>query len=249
MAWLKVKFDGQKGAQEVWAEVDEAGRFVERSGRVPIRYKGAEGEKIYSGGRNRIYPVEGAAPEDLPAGVPADASVAGRPARGSGFGSAGSRTEAQAALAKAHFDSVLSEISPEAAVCFTDGACQGNPGPCGAGVVVKLPDGRRLEAYKALGMGTNNVGELTAVELALDLLDKAGHPREAPTWIFTDSQYALGVLAKGWKAQANVPLINRVRPRLSHRKAQLTWLAGHVGIVENERADELANQGVTESKR
>ena len=141
------------------------------------------------------------------------------------------------------------EAPPPPLVAYTDGSGTIATKPCGAGVVVKLPDGRRLEAYKALGMGTNNVGELTAVELALDLLDKAGHPREAPTWIFTDSQYALGVLAKGWKAQANVPLINRVRPRLSHRKAQLTWLAGHVGIVENERADELANQGVTESKR
>jgi len=250
MPWVKATFNGQKGAQEVWAEVDEGGRPVVSGGRVPIRYRGSAGEKIYSGGADRLALKAGETPVELPPGEAAEASTGGgRSGRGSGFGSAGTRTASQAAAAKSHFQGVLADISDDTVVCFTDGSCKGNPGPCGAGAVVKLPGGRLLEGYKALGMGTNNVGELTAVEIALDLMDQAGVEAGVPVRMFTDSQYAEGVLAKGWKAKANVELIGRVKPRLARRRVKLSWLAGHVGIPENERADALANQGMEESRR
>lgn len=247
MPWLKATFNGQKGPQEVWAEVDEAGRPVLVGGRVPIRYRGSAGEKIYSGGADKLTLRSGEA-VDLPPGEAADGGGGKSNGRGSGFGKAGTRTAAQAAAAKAHFQGVLADVSADAAVCFTDGACKGNPGPCGAGVVVRLPDGRQLEAYRALGQGTNNVGELTAVEMALDLLDQAGVGADVPVRLFTDSQYAEGVLAKGWKAKANVDIITRIKPRLARRRIQMSWLAGHVGIPENERADALANRGMEESR-
>ena len=255
MAWVKATFNGQRGAQEVWAEVDAEGRPVVAGGRVPLRYRGSAGEKIYSGGLDKLTLTPGQAPVELPPGEAAEptgssARPGGRPSgRASGFGSAGTRTAAQASAAKAHFQGVLEGIAPEAAVCFTDGACKGNPGPCGAGAVVKLPDGRLLEAYRALGIGTNNVGELTAIGLALDLLEQAAFPVDQPVRLFTDSQYAEGVLVKGWKAKANQELIASLKPRLKARKLQVSWLAGHVGIAENERADVLANQGVAESSR
>ena len=125
----------------------------------------------------------------------------------------------------------------------------GNPGPAGAGCVVRLPDGRLLEASRALGMATNNVGELTAIAMALDLLDTHGHPKDVPAHVLTDSQYARGVLVEGWKAKANQELVASTRTRLRQRKAVLHWIAGHVGIPENERADVLANQGVAQSQR
>lgn len=254
MPWVKATFNGQRGNQEVWAEVDEAGRLVNAGGRVPIRYRGTAGEKIYSGGLDKLALIAGQAAIELPPGEAAPPSGGGASpgrssGRGSGFGSAGTRTAAQATAAKAHFQGVLDGIAPEAAVCFTDGACKGNPGPCGAGAVVKLPDGRVLESYKALGVGTNNVGELTAIGLALDLLDQAAFPADQPVRMFTDSQYAEGVLVKGWKAKANQEIIAALKPRLKARKLSLGWLAGHVGIAENERADVLANQGVAESSR
>ena len=135
-------------------------------------------------------------------------------------------------------------------LAFTDGACTGNPGPAGSGAVVKLSDGRTVEASRALGTATNNIGELTAIAMALDLLDQNDVTLAEPVAIFTDSQYAIGVLAKGWKAKANVELIAHIKARLRMRRAtQLHWVAGHVGVVENERADELAREGVEESRR
>jgi ribonuclease HI len=169
----------------------------------------------------------------------------GRASRPSGFGSAGSRTAAQAAAAAADARQRIAGLPPESIVAYTDGACRGNPGSAGSGAVVELPDGRTFEASQALGMGTNNIAELTAVGLALDLLDAAGVPPDAPAVVHTDSKYADGVLCRGWKAKANTELVAALRTRLAARPGvRLQWLAGHVGIAGNERADVLANRGV-----
>jgi ribonuclease HI len=177
--------------------------------------------------------------------VSADATPANaRPSRGSGFGSAGTRTVAQAAAAKESAAKLLSSFRPDAAVCFTDGSCKGNPGPAGAGAVVKLPDGQVLERSMALGIATNNVGELAAVGLALDLLDAVDFPFATKIEICTDSKYTFGLLELGWKAKTNTELVAGLRERISDRNVQLHWVAGHVGIDENERADVLASEGM-----
>jgi ribonuclease HI len=243
MPWIRATFNDK----QVWVEVDDAGRLRAQSGRVPMRYSDSGGAKIYRAGASRITPDADARPEQLPEGTSADAP-AKKPAKRSGFGSAGTRTKEQAAGALAAAGDLLASFSPDAVLCFTDGACQGNPGPCGAGAVVKLPDGRLLERSKALGIGTNNVGELSAVGLALDLLDEAHVQPSAQVELMTDSKYTNGVLALGWKAKANTQLIGTLRRRLATRPVRIHWVAGHVGIPENERADELANQGVDESK-
>jgi ribonuclease HI len=140
---------------------------------------------------------------------------------------------------------LLDSLPPETVRVFTDGACRGNPGPAGSGAVVLLPDGRCGEASRALGHATNNVGELTAIDLALDLLEGASVPESTPIALFTDSSYSNGVLTRGWKAKANRELIEGLRERLGRwPNLVVHWLAGHVGIPENERADVLANAGV-----
>ena len=246
MPWIRATFN----ENQVWVEVDDAGRLKAQGGRVAMRYSESAGAKIYRAGAARVTPHAAAKPEELPEGTSADAPVTKPATRksASGFGSAGTRTKAQAAGALAAAGDLVASFAPDAVLAFTDGACQGNPGPCGAGAVVKLPDGRHLERSKALGTGTNNVGELSAIGLALDLLDEASVPAGTAIEIMTDSKYANGVLALGWKAKANVPLIESLRRRLAQRRVRIHWVAGHVGIPENERADELANQGVDESK-
>ena len=115
--------------------------------------------------------------------------------------------------------------------------------------MVKLPNGSVLERYASLGVATNNVGEPTAIGLALDLLDEARFsPRSVSRFVRT-RKYVFGLLELGWKAKSNQDLVLGLRNRLRNGRVQLHWVAGHVGIAENERADELANQGVAESMR
>jgi ribonuclease HI len=135
-------------------------------------------------------------------------------------------------------------VPADAIVIYADGACSGNPGPAGAGVV--LIDGKqRRELSHYLGDATNNVAELTAIELAADAVADAGRAVR----MHTDSQYAIGVLTKGWKAKANVELVARVRQKLARlRDVELRYVPGHAGVVLNERADALAVQAVSERK-
>jgi ribonuclease HI len=125
------------------------------------------------------------------------------------------------------------------------GACSGNPGPAGAGVVLLGPNKEIVEGYEYLGSQTNNVGELVGIERALDLV-----PHDvAEVTIYTDSQYAIGVLSKGWKAKANVALIGRIREKITARKkVHLVYVRGHAGIEHNEKADELARLAVSSRK-
>ena len=245
MRWVVADFKGKK----VWAGVLPGGELVVEGARVPIRYSDKAGAKIYRAGVSNIERQSEVA-EELPEGISADAEPRKKASgRGSGFGSAGTRTQAQAAAAKQSAQELIAGFRPDAAVCFTDGACKGNPGPAGSGAVVKLPDGEVLERAKALGVATNNVGELTAIDVALDLLDEAAFPLASKVEICTDSKYTFGLLELGWKAKSNQELVRGIKNRLRDRNVQLHWVAGHVGLEENERADALANEGVEQSMR
>lgn len=246
MSWRRASFKDKR----IWAEVDASGALAADAGRVAIRYSKRSGAKIYRAGASRVQLEEGAAVEELPDGSAADApgggSARGRGSRrSSGFGKAGTRTARQAADAKASARRLLDELEDGTVVVFTDGACRGNPGPAGSGAVVQLADGRRAEGCRSLGRATNNVAELTAVGLALDILEQAAVDSDARVAILTDSDYTNGVLCRGWKAKANTLLIRGLRERLAARPGTvLHWVAGHVGIEGNERADALAGLGV-----
>jgi len=126
---------------------------------------------------------------------------------------------------------------------WTDGACSGNPGPMGIGVVA-IDGGKRRELGEYLGVGTNNIAELTAIDRALDLAGTDLAKR--PVRIYTDSAYSIGVLSKNWKAKANQELIARMRRRLAGlHNIEFVKVSGHAGIPENERCDELARDAIT----
>lgn len=233
----------------MWVEVDDDGQPKVEGGRVPIRYQAAESAKIYRAGASRVSIDPKAPVESMAAGTAADAKGAskakGQSGRGSGFGAAKTRTAAQAALAAEATQKQIDARRGRAVVAFSDGACRGNPGPAGSGAVVILPDGAEYEACLSLGRATNNVAELTAIGLVLELLDEVDVARETEVAIFSDSSYANGVLVKNWKAKANQALIADLKDRLQDwPKAEILWVAGHAGVDGNERADELANRGV-----
>ncbi len=128
----------------------------------------------------------------------------------------------------------------EPVVAYADGACSGNPGPAGIGIVLR--DGStQIELGACLGVATNNIAELTAIERALALVPD----RRRNLVIYTDSIYSIGVLCKGWKVSANVELVSRLRTELRRRPtARLVHVPGHAGVELNERADCLAREAV-----
>lgn len=225
MPWTRAKFRDQV----VWAEVDEAGEPLVNQGRVRIRYSDAPTAKTYPAARRNLSFDEAAiasATADLEA-----AAVAPAPKR------APKKKPASTVPASKPTDGV--------ALCFTDGACRGNPGPSGAGVYVEFPDGRRLRVSKSLGQGTNNIAELTAILLAVQHLEREGWLPQHTARILTDSSYSIGVLQTGWKAKANQELVRKVKRCLAaHPSIRLEKVAGHAGIPGNEEADRLANAGV-----
>jgi ribonuclease HI len=110
--------------------------------------------------------------------------------------------------------------------------------------VVVSPEGKQEEGFAYLGEATNNVAELTAIVRAVKKL-----PPKVPVVLHTDSQYAIGVLSKGWKAKANGELIAQIRAALKeHGAVRFVYVRGHVGIPLNERADELARRAISTRK-
>lgn len=243
MPWMAATFKGK----DVWVETDASGKPAATGGRVAMRYSDKAGTKIYKAGVANVSLMKTTTPVDLPDGVSADAKKksGGKGKKGSGFGSAGTRTASQTAAARADAKQKLASLPEGTHIAFTDGGCRGNPGPAGSGVRLELADGRVAEVARSLGRGTNNIAELTAIDIALDLLDEAGIPADAPVVMFSDSDYVNGVLTRGWKAKKNTELILGIRARLKARPGvEIVWVAGHAGVAGNERADALATSGV-----
>jgi len=127
---------------------------------------------------------------------------------------------------------------------YTDGACSGNPGPAGIGVVL-LSGNYRKEISLPLGVSTNNRAEIQAVIEALRCLRR---PEETNLTVYTDSQLVYGLLASGWKAKANTDLVAEMKG-LAHKCAsfRVVKVRGHNGDRFNEIADALARKAIKES--
>ena len=130
---------------------------------------------------------------------------------------------------------------------FTDGACSGNPGPGGYGIIMKYK-----ETVKELSGGaaqtTNNRMEMTAVITALETLKE---PCEVT--LYSDSKYVIDSVTKGWvynwakknwkrgsEPVPNTELWKQLLSLLGKHKVEFVWVKGHAGHPENERCDELA---------
>jgi ribonuclease HI len=134
---------------------------------------------------------------------------------------------------------------------WTDGACSGNPGPGGWGALIR-ENGKTRELKGGEPATTNNKMELLAAISALESL-----PAGATADLYTDSQYVKGGIAgwiknwkkNGWRTSDKSPVKNkelwlRLENAASAHKVEWHWLRGHVGHAENERADELAREGM-----
>ncbi len=139
---------------------------------------------------------------------------------------------------------------------YTDGACSGNPGPGGWGVLLVAKNGDKVLKERELNGGeaetTNNRMELLAAIKALEALD-----RSSAITLVTDSAYVKNGItswlanwkANGWRTAGKKPVKNedlwRRLDEAQHRhEVTWEWVKGHAGHPENERADELARAGM-----
>ncbi|WP_040297525.1 ribonuclease HI [Bermanella marisrubri] len=134
---------------------------------------------------------------------------------------------------------------------FTDGACKGNPGPGGWGVLLRY-GAHEKELFGGELETTNNRMELMAAIRGLEALTKPCKVR-----LTTDSQYVRqgitqwlsGWKKKNWMTSSRQPVKNkelwqRLDSAVSKHDVEWHWVKGHSGHIENERADDLANKGV-----
>lgn len=147
-------------------------------------------------------------------------------------------------------------MAEETVELFTDGACSGNPGPGGWGVLLRFK-GVEKELSGGEPATTNNRMELRAVIEGLKTLT-----RPCVVTVYTDSEYVqkgISQWVKGWKARGwltaarqpvkNVELWKELDAAAARHTVTWTWVRGHAGHPENERADQLARDGLRAARK
>ena len=137
---------------------------------------------------------------------------------------------------------------PKRVTIYTDGACLGNPGPGGYGVVL-LYNGRRKEISGGFRLTTNNRMEMMGVIVGLRALKE-----RCSVTLYSDSEYVVNSISKGWAARwrangwkrnkkdkaVNADLWEQLLDLIDKHEVKMVWVRGHSGVKENERCDELS---------
>lgn len=147
-------------------------------------------------------------------------------------------------------------MTDEIVEIYPDGACKGNPGPGGWGVLLRYK-GQEKEMFGGEAGTTNNRMELLAVIRGLETLK-----RSCRIVVYTDSQYVQkgisewihGWKTRGWKTASKEPVKNadlwqQLDALRNNHHVEWRWVKGHAGHEFNERADQLANAGVDSLRR
>lgn len=144
----------------------------------------------------------------------------------------------------------------EELIVFTDGGCQGNPGPGGWGCVI-LDQGKEFQYSGGKKQTTNNQMELTAAIEALRQICENPQWKNRPVKVFSDSQYVKNGITSwikkwklnGWKTAAKKDVLNKelwvqLDSYYSSLNVQWSWVKGHAGIKYNEMCDQLCGKEI-----
>ena len=212
--WKRMMFKGMK----VWLNVDDAQQAVVHNDKVLIKYQ-LDQDHEYWVRKEAVEPI--------------DSSRLRKKAQKS-------KSEHQPFLAGEQED-LYDSSPPNTIEAYTDGASSGNPGPAGIGIFLRFGS-KEKEISKHIGIATNNVAELMAIETAL----KAIRTTQIPVRLYTDSQYCFGMLSLGWKPKRNEKIVAAIKTLMKRFKdLKIIKIKAHVGIEDNERADNLARKAVT----
>ncbi len=213
-----MSFKGNK----VWAEITSQGKIKVEDGKVRIKYN-LNQDYEYRIKMDNLRPEEEAVPAAPKKPKPS-----------------GKKKGDQGKQELTTPENMETDLPENCIRIYTDGASSGNPGPSGIGALLIYGENRK-ELSKSIGISTNNIAELTAIEAALSLLKR----RDLPVRVYTDSSYALGLLSQGWKPRKNRKLVGRIRTLMENfTDLKLIKVKGHSGIKENEVADFLATSAI-----
>lgn len=205
---------------KVWAELAPDGvSLAANDGKVKIKYQLSQTHEY-------LVPVK--ALRNLDEGPDPQAAASPKTAK--------AKSPAKADPKPATSTEVEANLPPDAILVYTDGASSGNPGPAGIGVYLQF-GGHEKEISEYIGVSTNNIAELKAVERGLQAIKN----KKLPVRVLTDSQYVLGLLTLNWKAQKNQEIVAALKALMREfSDIRLIKVKGHQGNPGNEKADQLA---------
>lgn len=202
---------------KVWLATDRNGKPIIKDGKVLIKYR-LDHDYEYWVNPNMIKPIDPKKKE-----------------------TSQKSSKKHSILSEQEIDPAINKTICDNAIClYTDGASSGNPGPSGIGVLLRFGKHEK-EISRYIGIATNNIAELEAIRVGLLEVKKT----DLPVRIFTDSNYAYGVLVLNWKARRNIDLINSIKEAiLKFDDLKFVKIKGHAGIEGNERANLLATSAI-----
>ena len=228
--WKRMVFKKNK----VWLATDQNQNPVVKNGKVLIKYQLDQDYEYWVLAEN-IKPIDSLHMEKKSAKrKPKSASAGHRPKKKTKASpeEKNGKTQPGTSLSETCCDDII--------YIYTDGACSGNPGPSGIGVLLRFNKYEK-EISRYIGIATNNIAELEAIRSGLLAVKNT----DLPVRVFTDSRYAYGVLVQGWKARKNRDIIEALKKIiLKFDNLKFIKVKGHEGVEGNERADVLATTAI-----
>jgi ribonuclease HI len=172
------------------------------------------------------------------------------------LGSSKSRSSQQEEKARTLIRDIVEGCPPDTVIAFTDGSCQPNPGPCGAGSCIILPGSDNpIELRRPVSNhGSILLGELVGILMTLEyVFSEVDLDRVENIQILSDSQSAIGLLTLGWKEKqlhSTLATTKNLMRQLESKgvTVNIDWTPGHAEIAGNEMADKLAKMASEEAK-